>query len=67
MDRTIASDGMFIFLSFIPIILYIAIIVFALYFVIKVIRFMNEKTKHDRERNEKLTKIINLLSQNKED
>ncbi|MBS4221788.1 hypothetical protein [Lederbergia citrea] len=57
------SDGMFVLLTFLPIIFYLVLIVFAIYFIIKVINFMNEKTKLDREKNEKLTEIIKVLNQ----
>ena len=62
-----ASDGMFAILTFLPIIFYLVLIVFAIYFVIKVIKFMNEKIKLDREKNEKLTEIIKVLNQDKND
>ena len=62
-----ASDGMFVVLTFLPIIFYLVLTVFAIYFVIKVIKFMNEKTKLDREKNEKLTEIIKVLNQVKKD
>jgi ABC-type bacteriocin/lantibiotic exporter with double-glycine peptidase domain len=62
-----ASDGMFVLLTFLPIIFYLVLTVFAIYFVIKVIKFMNEKTQLDREKNEKLTEIIKVLNQVKKD
>ena len=55
-----ALDGMFVLLAFLPIIFYLVITGFAIYFVIKVIKFMNEKTKLDREKNEKLAEIIKV-------
>ena len=58
---------MFVVLTFLPIIFYLVLTVFAIYFVIKVIKFMNEKTKLDREKNEKLTEIIKVLNQVKKD
>jgi hypothetical protein len=60
-----ASDGLFVLLTVLPIIFYLVVIVFAIYFVMKVIKFMNEKTKLDREKNEKLTEIIKILDQDK--
>lgn len=60
-----ASQGMFVLLTFLPIIFYLVLIVFIIYFVIKVVKFTNEKTKLDREKNEKLTEIINILNQDK--
>jgi len=62
-----ASDGIFVLFTFLPIIFYLVLTVFAIYFVIKVIKFMNEKTRLDRERNEKLTEIIKVLNQDKKD
>jgi hypothetical protein len=62
-----ASDGMFVLLTFLPIIFYLALTIFAIYFVIKVIKFMNEKTRLDREKNEKLTEIIKVLNKDKKD
>ncbi|MEK5102750.1 hypothetical protein MKX83_12275 [Cytobacillus sp. FSL M8-0252] len=62
-----ASDSMFALLTFLPIVFFLIAIVFAIYFVIKVIKFMNEKTKLDRERNEKLTEVIKTLNQDKKD
>ncbi|MFZ0447427.1 MAG: hypothetical protein WAM95_22885 [Bacillus sp. (in: firmicutes)] len=60
-----ASDGMFVLLTFLPIIFYLVLTIFAIYFVIKVIKFMNEKTRLDREKNEKLTEIIKVLNKDK--
>ncbi|MEK4426437.1 hypothetical protein [Solibacillus sp. FSL K6-1523] len=62
-----ASSGLFILLTFLPIIIYLLLTAFAIYFVIKVVKFMNEKTKLDREKNEKLTEIIKVLNQDKKD
>ena len=47
-----ALDGMFVILTFLPIIFYLVLTVFAIYFVIKVIQFMNEKTKLGRKKRE---------------
>ena len=51
-----ASDGMFAILTFLPIIFYLVLFVFAIYFVIKVIKFMNEKTKLDEKKTRNLLK-----------
>ena len=61
------SSGMIVLLTFLPIIFYLLLTVFAIYFVIKVVKFMNEKIKLDREKNEKLTEIIKVLNQDKKD
>ncbi|WP_226036816.1 hypothetical protein [Aquibacillus saliphilus] len=59
------GDGIFVLLTFLPIILYIALIVFGVYFVIKVIKFLNAKTKSDQERNEKIAELIKVINQSK--
>ncbi|MBU8906140.1 hypothetical protein [Desertibacillus haloalkaliphilus] len=60
-----ASDGVFVLLTFLPIILYLALIVFGIYFVVRVIKFMNVKTKLDQERNEKISELIKVIDQRK--
>ena len=51
MGRTLfASDSMFVLLTFLPIIFYLVLTIFVIYFVIKVIKFMNEKNRLDREK-----------------
>ncbi|MEF2097024.1 hypothetical protein V3595_20595 [Bacillus sp. CFBP9009] len=54
------GDGLFALVAFLPIIFCLVITGFSIYFVIKVIKFMNEKTKLDRERNEKLDELIKV-------
>ncbi|MFP3512641.1 hypothetical protein SB775_24055 [Peribacillus sp. SIMBA_075] len=60
------GDGLFALIAFLPIIFCLVITGFSIYFVIKVIKFMNEKTKLDRERNEKLDELIKV-NQGKKD
>ncbi|KRF50534.1 hypothetical protein [Peribacillus butanolivorans] len=60
-----ASDGVFVLLTFLPIIFYLVLTVFGIYFVIKVIKFMNAKTKSDQERNEKIDQLIKVVNQDK--
>ncbi|MDO7486851.1 hypothetical protein Q5O89_15635 [Peribacillus frigoritolerans] len=60
-----ASDGVFVLLTFLPIIFYLVLTVFGIYFVIKVIKFMNAKTKSDQERNEKIDELIKVVNQGK--
>jgi heme/copper-type cytochrome/quinol oxidase subunit 2 len=57
-DMMRTPDSMFALFALIPIMIYLVIIVFSIYFVIKVIRFMDEKSKLDQIRNEKLAEII---------
>ncbi|CAM4007469.1 hypothetical protein [Lederbergia lenta] len=62
-----SGNGLFALFAFIPIILYLAILGFGIYFVIKVIKFINAKTISDRERNAKLDELIQVISKNKND
>lgn len=56
-----ASDGFFI----IPLLIYLAVIFLTIYFMVKIIKFTNEKVKLDRARNEKLDELIKLFSEGK--
>jgi hypothetical protein len=60
-----SGDGVFALLALVPIIFYLVLTGFAIYFVIKVIKFINEKIKLDREKNEKLDQLIKVLNQDK--
>ncbi|MGG0288877.1 hypothetical protein ABEY41_28155 [Peribacillus butanolivorans] len=61
-----SGDGLFALVAFLPIIFCLVITGFSIYFVIKVIKFMNEKTKLDRDRNEKLDELIKVNQGNKD-
>ncbi|MDR6999905.1 hypothetical protein [Neobacillus niacini] len=61
-----ASEGLFVLFSFLPIIVYLVLIVLGILFVVNIIKFMNEKTKLDRERNEKLDELLTIVRNNKE-
>ena len=61
------GDGVFALLALLPIIFYLVLTGFAIYFLIKVIKFMNKKIKLDQEKNEKLDELIKALNQGKED
>jgi uncharacterized membrane protein len=50
--------------AMIPILLYLVILVFSIYFIVRTIRFMNEKTKLDQQRNEKLDELIQAIKEN---
>lgn len=52
-------------LLLIPILLYLFIIGFSIYFVIMMILFMNRKTKLDKERNQKLDELIQVIQNDK--
>lgn len=57
--------GMFSLFAFIPFIIYLFILGFTIYFIVKVIKFMNEKTKLDQQRNEKLDALIVAIKNSK--
>lgn len=65
MHTEFAPNGMFMFLAFLPIVFYLLLIIFGIYFVVKVIKFMNEKMKVDRIKNERLDELIKVLKQDK--
>ncbi|WP_251033406.1 hypothetical protein [Bacillus sp. ISL-75] len=50
--------------AIIPILLYLIILGFSIYFIVRTIRFMNEKTKLDQQRNEKLDELIQTIKVN---
>lgn len=56
---------MFSLFAFIPFIIYLFILGFTIYFIVKVIKFMNEKTKLDQQRNEKLDALIVAIKNSK--
>ncbi|WML43990.1 hypothetical protein [Neobacillus sp. PS3-40] len=58
-----APEGGIALLMFLPIILYLALTAFCIYFIIKVIKFMNAKTKSDQERNQKMDELVKIVSQ----
>ncbi|WP_223589332.1 hypothetical protein [Neobacillus bataviensis] len=58
------NGNIFGLFAIIPILLYLVILVFSIYFVVRTIKFMNEKTKLDQERNEKLDLLIKVLGNN---
>jgi hypothetical protein len=60
-----ASEGVFVLLTFLPIILCLVLTGFGIYFVIKVIKFMDAKTKSDLERNKKIDDLIGVIGQGK--
>ncbi|HEY2419863.1 MAG TPA: hypothetical protein VGI04_00510 [Neobacillus sp.] len=55
------ASGMMLF--FLPYIFNLLLAILGIYFVIKVTKFMNVKTKLDRERNEKIDELIKVINQ----
>ncbi|MED3995654.1 hypothetical protein P4647_13480 [Peribacillus frigoritolerans] len=64
MDEASSLIGLF---AIIPILFYLGLIVFSVYFIIKIIKFINAKTRLDQERNEKLDELIKVIGKYKED
>ena len=63
MDHVSSLIGLF---AIIPILFYLGLIVLSVYFIIKVINFINAKTRLDQERNEKLDELIKAIDKEKE-
>ncbi|QFF99253.1 hypothetical protein PB01_10660 [Psychrobacillus glaciei] len=59
------GDGVFTVFALLPLIFYIAIIIFGVYFVIKVVKFMDSKIKLDQEKNEKIDQLIHVINKEK--
>ncbi|MED4636021.1 hypothetical protein P9443_24480 [Peribacillus frigoritolerans] len=53
--------------AIIPILFYLGLIVLSVYFIIKIIKFINAKTRLDQERNEKLDELLKVIGKDKED
>ncbi|WP_198512590.1 hypothetical protein [Bacillus sp. mrc49] len=64
MDHANSWIGLF---AIIPILFYLGLLVLSIYFVIKIIKFINAKTKLDQQRNEKLDELIKVMGNSKED
>ncbi|MED4202392.1 hypothetical protein [Neobacillus mesonae] len=56
-----SSVGLF---PIIPLLLYLFILGLGIFFIVRSIRFMNEKTKLDQERNKKLDTLIKAIQDN---
>ncbi|MET3320524.1 UNVERIFIED_ORG: hypothetical protein ABIC97_003624 [Peribacillus simplex] len=48
-------------IAIIPILFYLGLLFLSFYFVIKVIKFINAKTRLDQERNEKMDELIRVI------
>ncbi|MED3688134.1 hypothetical protein P4534_04695 [Peribacillus butanolivorans] len=48
-------------IAIIPILFYLGLLSLSVYFVIKVIKFINAKTRLDQERNEKMDELIRVI------
>ncbi|MDM5294821.1 hypothetical protein QUF81_16875 [Peribacillus simplex] len=64
MDQASSLMGLF---AIIPILFYLGLLFLSIYFVIKVIKFINAKTRVDQERNDKLDELIRVIGSGKED
>ncbi|WHY99950.1 hypothetical protein [Peribacillus simplex] len=63
MDQASSLIGLF---AIIPILFYLGLIVFSVYFIIKIIKFINAKTRLDQERNEKLDELIKVIGKGRD-
>ncbi|MBT2616105.1 MULTISPECIES: hypothetical protein [unclassified Bacillus (in: firmicutes)] len=63
MDQASSLIGLF---AIIPILFYLGLIVLSVYFIIKIIKFINAKARLDQERNEKLDELIKVIGKDKE-
>ncbi|MBO0999539.1 hypothetical protein IOC57_17545 [Bacillus sp. SD075] len=63
MDQASSLIGLF---AIIPILFYLGLIGISVYFIIKIIKFINAKTRLDQERNEKLDELIRVIGKGKE-
>ncbi|MCK1983210.1 MULTISPECIES: hypothetical protein [Peribacillus] len=63
MDQAGSLIGLF---AIIPILFYLGLIILSVYFIIKVIKFINAKTRLDQERNEKLDELIKVIGKDQE-
>jgi uncharacterized membrane protein len=62
--RLMGRTDLFGLFAIIPILLYLVILGFSIYFIVRTLRFMNEKTKLDQQRNEKLDSLIQAIKEN---
>lgn len=58
--------NMFGLFAIIPILFYLLILGFGIYFIVRTIKFMNDKTKMDQQRNEKLDLLIKVIRERKD-
>jgi ABC-type nickel/cobalt efflux system permease component RcnA len=57
--------GIFSFIPIITILSYLLILGLSIYFIVRTIKFMNDKTKLDQQRNEKLDSLLKAIQENK--
>lgn len=61
-------NGFFGLFAIIPILIYLGLLVLSVYFIVRVIKFMNAKTRLDEQKNEKLDELIRAIEKcNKND
>ncbi|MCL6572301.1 MAG: hypothetical protein K6T88_11550 [Bacillus sp. (in: Bacteria)] len=57
--------GIFSIIPIITILSYLLILGLSIYFIVRTIKFMNDKTKLDQQRNEKLDSLLKAIQENK--
>ncbi|RHW34077.1 hypothetical protein D1B33_14870 [Lysinibacillus yapensis] len=60
-----SGNGMFAVMALLPIAFYVVLIFFGIYFVIKAVKYMDAKIKLDREKNEKIDRLIEAINKEK--
>jgi hypothetical protein len=58
------ADLRFGLFALFPIVLYLIILGFTIYFIVRTLRFMNDKTRLDQERNDRLYALIKAVQAN---
>nr|WP_263323431.1 hypothetical protein [Neobacillus sp. Marseille-Q6967] len=59
--------GLFAFIPILTILTYLFLLAFGIYFMVRTLKFMSEKTKLDQQRNDKLEALIKAVEANKSD
>lgn len=65
MDAGFEEEGVFFLVALLPFLIYLALVIFAIYFAVRMIKFMNEKTKLDQEKNKHLAELVKVLDKDK--
>lgn len=65
MDSGFAGEGLFFLVALLPFLIYLALVVFLIYFAVRMIKFMNQKTKLDQEKNRHLAELVRVLEDEK--
>ncbi|MET3194703.1 hypothetical protein [Bacillus sp. OAE603] len=64
-ETVFATDGIMLFYVYFPVLLKFVILCIGIYFITKIIKFMNAKINLDKERNEKIDELIKIVSKDR--